>query len=274
MTGLTHVGTYRREVNASIERVWENALDWEHLPWLHSSSFTAIDVLERSPAHWRAALTVGGVMPHRLVVELRTDRPRLAYLTRTLEGFGTGTEIRTQLQRVHDRTTRIAVGFHVAGTARLVAPLAAARYTQLYTRLWDEDERMMQRRQAMLDEDDARKGRRSEPSAAGNAARRTTTLGPVAALRARLPLVVDTEHGAVRIIDVESNLVAYRTRCPHLGGPLDEATVVDGVVTCPWHGYRFDVRSGAPVGAHACRLLAAPRVEVDPTSGQAALVWT
>ncbi len=273
MNRLTHVGTYRRDVHASIERVWENALDWEHLPWLHSSSFTAIEVLERRPAHWRASMTVAGAMPHRVVVELRTDRPRLAYVTRTLEGFGTGTEIRTQLERVDDRTTRIAVGFHVAGAARLVARLAGARYTHLYTRLWDEDERMMQRRQAVLDEDDARKGPKSEQSAAGTAARGTTALGPVDALRARLPLVVETARGAVRIVDVESDLVAYRTRCPHLGGPLDDAPVVDGVVTCPWHGYRFDVRTGAPVGVHACRLLAAPRVDVNPTSGEAALTW-
>jgi nitrite reductase/ring-hydroxylating ferredoxin subunit len=274
MTRLTHVGTYRRDVHASIERVWENALDWEHLPWLHSSSFAAITLLERSPAHWRAAMTVAGVMPHRLVVELRTDRPRLAYATRTLEGFGAATEVRTQLERVDDRTTRIAVGFHVAGAARLFARLAGARYTKLYTRLWDEDERMMQQRQAMLDEDDARKGRKTERTPADGAAGRATALGHVDALRARLPLVVKTERGAVRIVDVESTLVAYRTRCPHLGGPLDAAAVVDGVVTCPWHGYRFDVRSGAPVGGHACRLLAAPRVDVDPTTGATALVWT
>lgn len=274
MTRLTHVGTYRRDVHASIERVWENALDWEHLPWLHKSSFTAITLLERGPSHWRASMTVAGVMPHRLVVELRTDRAQLAYVTRTLEGLGTGTEIRTQLERAHDRTTRIEVGFHVAGAARMVARLAFARYTQLYTRLWDEDERMMQRRQAVLDEDAARRRPSAEGAVSDDAAVAAVALGRADGLRDRLPLVVETERGAVRIVEIEGKLVAFRTRCPHLGGPLDDAAVVDGVVTCPWHGYRFDVRSGAPVGDHACRLLAAPRVDVDLTSGDAALVWT
>ncbi len=273
MTRLTHVGTYRRDVHASIERVWENALDWEHLPWLHSSSFSAVTLLERSSAHWRAAMTVAGLLPLRMVVELRTDRARLAYMTKTLEGLGAGTEIRTQLERLGDRTTRIAVGFHLAGAARLVARGAGARYTQLYTRLWDEDERMMQQRQAVLDDDDARRRAKAELTTSDGTSDRRVALGHVDSLRGRLPLIVETGRGPVRIVDTESELVAYRTRCPHLGGPLDDATVVDGIVTCPWHGYRFDVRSGAPVGAHACRLLAAPRVDVDPTSGEVELVW-
>ena len=33
--------------------------------------------------------------------------------------------------------------------------------------------------------------------------------------------------------------------CPHRGGPLGEGTVDGGVVTCPWHGWRFEVGSGS-----------------------------
>jgi nitrite reductase/ring-hydroxylating ferredoxin subunit len=32
--------------------------------------------------------------------------------------------------------------------------------------------------------------------------------------------------------------------CPHRGGPLGEGTVEGGVVTCPWHGWRFDCKTG------------------------------
>jgi len=36
--------------------------------------------------------------------------------------------------------------------------------------------------------------------------------------------------------------------CPHRGGPLGEGTVEatgeGAVLTCPWHGWRFDARSG------------------------------
>ena len=38
---------------------------------------------------------------------------------------------------------------------------------------------------------------------------------------------------------------ALDARCPHQGGPLDEGKLCeDGTLRCPWHGYRFDLRSG------------------------------
>jgi nitrite reductase (NADH) small subunit len=33
--------------------------------------------------------------------------------------------------------------------------------------------------------------------------------------------------------------------CPHEGGPLGEGIVEDGKVVCPWHGYPFDIHTGA-----------------------------
>ena len=32
--------------------------------------------------------------------------------------------------------------------------------------------------------------------------------------------------------------------CPHAGGPLGKGMLHEGVVTCPWHGWQFDVRTG------------------------------
>ena len=32
--------------------------------------------------------------------------------------------------------------------------------------------------------------------------------------------------------------------CPHQGGPLAEGEVDGAIVTCPWHGWQFDVQSG------------------------------
>ncbi len=39
--------------------------------------------------------------------------------------------------------------------------------------------------------------------------------------------------------------------CPHAGGPLCEGTLGDHIVVCPWHGSRFDVRTGQVVGPPA-----------------------
>jgi nitrite reductase/ring-hydroxylating ferredoxin subunit/uncharacterized membrane protein len=38
---------------------------------------------------------------------------------------------------------------------------------------------------------------------------------------------------------------ALHSVCAHAGGPLNEGTLVDGCIQCPWHGSRFDLRDGA-----------------------------
>ncbi|NOT01102.1 MAG: Rieske 2Fe-2S domain-containing protein [Phycisphaerales bacterium] len=32
--------------------------------------------------------------------------------------------------------------------------------------------------------------------------------------------------------------------CPHAGGNLSGGDMTDGVVECPWHNWRFDLRTG------------------------------
>jgi nitrite reductase (NADH) small subunit len=33
--------------------------------------------------------------------------------------------------------------------------------------------------------------------------------------------------------------------CPHMGGSLSEGAVENGIVICPWHGWRFRLADGA-----------------------------
>jgi nitrite reductase/ring-hydroxylating ferredoxin subunit len=44
---------------------------------------------------------------------------------------------------------------------------------------------------------------------------------------------------------------AFGGECPHLGGPLDEGLIQDGVVRCPWHHACFDLRTGAAIASPA-----------------------
>lgn len=44
---------------------------------------------------------------------------------------------------------------------------------------------------------------------------------------------------------------AIGAACPHAGGPLADGLVADTCVTCPLHGWRFDLRTGAGLGDHA-----------------------
>jgi nitrite reductase/ring-hydroxylating ferredoxin subunit/uncharacterized membrane protein len=48
-------------------------------------------------------------------------------------------------------------------------------------------------------------------------------------------------------------IVAYADRCTHRGGPLHEHELVDGCLTCPWHGSAFSVEDGSIVHGPATR---------------------
>lgn len=42
----------------------------------------------------------------------------------------------------------------------------------------------------------------------------------------------------------QEQVYAVDNRCPHMGFPLDQGTVKDGILTCHWHHARFDLNSG------------------------------
>ena len=41
---------------------------------------------------------------------------------------------------------------------------------------------------------------------------------------------------------------ALDNRCPHMGGPLAEGSLENGVLVCPWHGREYDPLSGSCEG--------------------------
>jgi nitrite reductase/ring-hydroxylating ferredoxin subunit/uncharacterized membrane protein len=61
-------------------------------------------------------------------------------------------------------------------------------------------------------------------------------------------------------------LCAIANTCSHLGGPLDEGTRDGDVIACPWHGSRFDLRSGQVIEGPA--VFAQPRYEVRTQDGR------
>jgi nitrite reductase/ring-hydroxylating ferredoxin subunit len=52
------------------------------------------------------------------------------------------------------------------------------------------------------------------------------------------------ERLTLAIFRVGEAFYALDNACPHRGGPLGEGAVTGTVVTCPWHGFTVDLRTG------------------------------
>jgi nitrite reductase (NADH) small subunit len=46
------------------------------------------------------------------------------------------------------------------------------------------------------------------------------------------------------VFDLGDAVVAVDNECRHVGNPIDDGFVSGGSVTCPWHGWRYDLRTG------------------------------
>jgi len=63
-----------------------------------------------------------------------------------------------------------------------------------------------------------------------------------------------------------TSILAISNTCAHAGGPLNEGPLQGDVITCPWHGSRFDIRTGAVKGGPAT--VAQVRYETRVQAGQ------
>jgi len=50
---------------------------------------------------------------------------------------------------------------------------------------------------------------------------------------------------AIAVANVDGSFFALSNACPHAQGPLGEGALAGPVVSCPYHGWEFDVRTGA-----------------------------
>lgn len=93
-------------------------------------------------------------------------------------------------------------------------------------------------------------------------------------------VVVTLGAERVAVFRYDGKVSAISNVCRHQNGPLGEGRIIDGCVTCPWHGYQYDPETGASpppftdkvptyrtrvrngrVVVHPCPLAAGTRVE-------------
>lgn len=91
--------------------------------------------------------------------------------------------------------------------------------------------------------------------------------------RVKVARTADIPEGSAAAVDVNGAAIALFHRpdgwyaiehtCPHSGGPLADGDVEDHIVTCPWHGSQFDIRSGALISPPAARPVRAFQVAIE-----------
>jgi 3-phenylpropionate/trans-cinnamate dioxygenase ferredoxin component len=55
---------------------------------------------------------------------------------------------------------------------------------------------------------------------------------------------VELEGKGIALFNLGGEIYALDNACTHVGGPLSQGRVEEGEVECPWHGSRFDIRTG------------------------------
>jgi nitrite reductase/ring-hydroxylating ferredoxin subunit len=257
---LVVAANYEREIGASLERVWENVYDWEHLPWLHSQAFDSIEKIAAGDWGWRARVELAGGA--KAEIELITDRIARRYVARTFVGAGAPSEIWTALDPIADDRTAIRVEFCVQPMPEEALRKLGKGYVSLYTLLWDQDEEMMQTREDALAHRQISSAEQTE----------RLMLGQIGEVRSRLPLMIEFAGRSFRIVELQGELVVHSAECPHRLGPLDDCRVTEGKILCPWHGYQFDIRTGRSSDGRSLRLRTAPRIVLDAMTDEVSVV--
>ena len=88
---------------------------------------------------------------------------------------------------------------------------------------------------------------------------RVATVGEIAEGEGR---VVDVEGHTLALFNVGGTFYAIDNMCPHRGGPLGEGDIDGPIVLCPWHAWRWDVRTGSNANNPAVKVACYP-VSVD-----------
>ena len=260
------MGSYRRRLPVSLERMYENALDWQHLPHLHRSSFCSISCESSGGWGWRAETQSGtGDKLTSSLVELRLDRDARRWITSNLAGPNAGVEIWTHAIEVSTRVLDIVVDFFVPNVPETAKAKVGMAYAKAYEVLYDEDVVMMTERQRQLDRrvDGVDESQVLElDSSVAQSLPLTIEMSGRRFTLNRLDALSPEEQGA---------WVVYPVQCPHQLGPLSDVPLVNGTVRCPWHGYIFDVVTGECLSGGHCRLGRAPKVTEE--RGKVTLRW-
>jgi nitrite reductase (NADH) small subunit len=70
---------------------------------------------------------------------------------------------------------------------------------------------------------------------------RVAALSEIPAGQAKM---IEVNGKQIAVFNYDGTLYAIDNTCKHRGGPLAEGELEGTVVTCPWHGWTYDVTTG------------------------------
>lgn len=76
-------------------------------------------------------------------------------------------------------------------------------------------------------------------------------------------MAVEVDGEPVCLAKVDGEVYAFTDDCTHIGGPLNEGELDGDVLTCPWHGAQFNVRTGRVLRGPARQDIQTYAVRVD-----------
>ena len=252
---LYYLGNYKRELAVTMARMIENAYDWEHLPHVHPSSFAAIEEIDSGSWGWRAKTTLPGPCTSPLFqhIELLVDRVENYWATTVFDGAGAGMQIHTQATTLNDQMIEVDVRFYLPekpADENFETAVLSILQTQ-YKTLYDEDLDLMQGRQEALNR---------QMVAAKNS---DIQIYAIDDIKTALPHII-MHNGKRFCLNIwNDNWIIYAADCPHLLGPLEFSPIDEnGTITCPWHGYRFNITDGHNCDGKSYTLNIAPKLRV------------
>ena len=75
--------------------------------------------------------------------------------------------------------------------------------------------------------------------------------------------LVEVQGHTLAVFNLGGKIYAIDNACTHQGGPLAEGAVAEDEVICPWHGGRFNIKTGAVTGPPPTRGVKSYRVRVS-----------
>jgi 3-phenylpropionate/trans-cinnamate dioxygenase ferredoxin component len=77
--------------------------------------------------------------------------------------------------------------------------------------------------------------------------------------------LVNVKGREIVLFNIEGAFFALENACTHEEGPLAEGEVLGHEVTCPWHGAKFDIRTGEALGPPAYEAVTRYNVRITGT---------